>query len=116
MAQPSHAQLTSEIENLRNQLADRDARIDSLRQSEGRFRLVAESTHDLVSLLGVNGEELYACPSFHQLTGYDREAALETPFRIRAHPADIDFVDRVRAAALRGESQRIEYRCLGMDG
>jgi len=116
MAQPSRAQLLGEIERLRNQLAERDARIDSLIQSEARFRLVAESTHDLVRLHGLHGEELYASPSLRQLAGYVREEVLDTPFRLRVHPDDLELIQQTRAASLRGERRRIEYRCLRTDG
>jgi nitrogen fixation/metabolism regulation signal transduction histidine kinase len=64
MAQAPRARLLDEIAHLRTQLAERDAQIESLRQSEARFRLMAESTNDLISLTTVTGEKLYASPSF----------------------------------------------------
>jgi len=64
MAQSPRARLLDEISNLRRQLAERDTQIDVLRQSEARFRLMAESTNDLISLTTATGEKLYASPSY----------------------------------------------------
>jgi K+-sensing histidine kinase KdpD len=64
LAQSPRARRLDEISNLRRQRAERDAQIDALRQSEARFRLMAESTNDLISLTTVTGEKLYASPSY----------------------------------------------------
>src|SRR5262249_17285247 len=116
MAQAPRARLLEEIAQLRRQLAERDAQIESLRQSEARFRLMAEATNDLISLTTVTGEKLYASPSYQHFTGYAPDEVLNTPFHIRVHPDDLEFVKQARAANLRGASTQIEYRCLRKDG
>jgi PAS domain S-box-containing protein len=89
---------------------------EALRQSEERYRLLADSAEDYVGLFDTNGNRLYVSPSFLRLTGFSLEELAATNFRTRVHADDLALVERARDANLRGEHTRIEYRCLRKDG
>ncbi len=79
---------------------------EALRESEERFRLLAETTNDLVCLQELDGRYLYVSPSSKRLLGYEPEELLGVdPFDL-IHPED---VPRVRSGPqedlLRGEPQ-----------
>lgn len=116
MEQPTNAQLRAQLKHLQDQLADCQRHNETLRQSQAQLRLLAECTEDLISLTSISGERLYISPSHTKLTGYTIDELQNTPFQARVHPADLSLVENARAANHRGETTRIEYRCLRKDG
>lgn len=68
-------------------------RVDkALQQSQERYRLIADNMSDLIGILDVNGNSLYASPSHETVLGYPPEfyegkGAFET-----VHPDDLAFV------------------------
>lgn len=83
----------------------------ALRQSEAKFRLLAENMRDLVGLHDEEGNYLYLSPSVHFLLGYQPEELLGQSFYQFIHREDCD---RVRAnfepSALRDSLVPITYR------
>ncbi len=59
-----------------------------LRQSEARFRVLAEYSSDLVTVLDANGEITYISPSVERIGGYRPEAAIGRRFSELVHPDD----------------------------
>jgi len=57
---------------------EKDAEI-ALRESEERFRLIAESARDVIWLLDRNAKLLYISPSVERLRGYTPEELMDTP-------------------------------------
>jgi PAS domain S-box-containing protein len=91
---------------------------EALRRSEERFRLLAESTSDLVCLHEPDGRYLYVSPSCRRLLGYDPEELLgRKPFDL-LHPEDTERVlKRAQEQALPGASAvPLTYRARRKDG
>ena len=89
-----------------------------LRQSEERFRALAETSHYLVTELDADGHLIYASPNCRELLGYAPEEMLGTLRVSNLHPEDIE--DAV-AAFLRvmksvGPVKPISFRVRHRDG
>jgi diguanylate cyclase (GGDEF)-like protein/PAS domain S-box-containing protein len=89
---------------------------ESLRESEERFRLIAENVGDLVAMLDVDGRRLYNSPSYRSVFA---EAGVEPgsdSFR-EIHPEDRERIKGLFAETVRtGMGQRAEFRFLLKDG
>jgi PAS domain S-box-containing protein len=69
---------------------------EALRESEARFRLLAEKTSDLVCLHEPEGRYIYISPSCRRLLGYEPEEPVGTDPYDLFHPADFE---RIRSTA-----------------
>ena len=69
-------------------ITERKRTEDALRESEELYRLIAEHTSDLISLLDEDGRFLYVSPSYEAVLGYNPVMLLgRTPFEL-LHPED----------------------------
>jgi PAS domain S-box-containing protein len=113
------AQLAQTVDELRQRLAartsERAVAVAALRASEERYRLIAESTNDLISLLDRDGQFRYASPSFREMLGYDPAALLGRPAFAMVHADDAAQVQLQWAATLeQGKAQAlVRYRHSG---
>jgi PAS domain S-box-containing protein len=87
-----------------------------LRDSETLFRLIAESTTDMIAVVRVDGVRSYLSPSYRVLMG-DPEQMVGTDSFAQVHPDDRLRIKRVfdRTVAS-GHGERAEYRFLTRDG
>lgn len=89
---------------------------DTLRESEDRYRLIAENADDLVALLDAQGRWLYVSPSYDKVLDPDDVAPGADPFA-RLHPDD---ADQARAAVARarasGKPRELSWRMVDRDG
>jgi PAS domain S-box-containing protein len=69
---------------------------EALRESEARFRLLAEKTSDLVCLHEPDGRYIYISPSCRRLLGYEPEELIGTDPYDLFHPGDLE---RIRSTA-----------------
>jgi PAS domain S-box-containing protein len=86
------------------------ASLAALRESEERYRLIADNAIDLISLIDHADRVTYASPSYQSVLGYP-------PARLTEHPAS-DIVhpdDRDRWLSQRGRAPAL-FRCRHADG
>jgi len=64
---------------------------DALRESEARYRLLADHATDLISHHSDDGTYLYASPASRQLLGYEPEELIGKSVYELIHPEDLEF-------------------------
>ena len=69
-------------------VTEREEAAASLRESEERFRLIAEHAHDLIALLDNDGRFSYVSPSCGPMLGYTPQELQNTVARDLIHPED----------------------------
>jgi two-component system cell cycle sensor histidine kinase/response regulator CckA len=69
-------------------VTEREEATQALRESEDRFRLIADNAHDLIALLDVEGRCRYLSPSCDSRLGYPAGALLGTVASELIHPDD----------------------------
>ena len=90
--------------------------ITARKLSEDRYRLLAESTDDLVILTDRQGCALYISPSVERKLGWTIDEFSNASWRARVHPDDLDCVEGMRQRALAGEHTHFRYRAKNKDG
>ncbi len=95
----------------------RSAMENALRESERRFRMLAEKSRDLVTLVSAEGVLLYVSPSVQVLLGFKPDHLLGTLLSDLIHPEDRDRAmnEFRRVAADGGELPPFEYRLRRQD-
>lgn len=88
----------------------------TLRDTEERYKLLADHTDDIVGLNDTEGNRLYISPSYFRKTGWTREELDNRNWRFVVHPDDIELVVRARADNIAGKATRIEHRICCKDG
>jgi PAS domain S-box-containing protein/diguanylate cyclase (GGDEF)-like protein len=83
----------------------------ALRESEARYRLLAEHATDMISRHTPDGRFLYASPASRSLLGYGPEELIGTRPAELIHPDDVTALDSFRSAMLNNASAAaITYR------
>lgn len=85
---------------------------EALRESETRFRFIAENMEDMLRQLDKNGIILYISPSVVSITGYTPEELLGKSSSGFIHPDDAEQVIQQSEAAIvaHKSSMRVDYR------
>jgi len=98
-------------------VTEREKAVRALRQSEERYRVVSETTSDLVVELDAEGRLLFASASIEQVLGYSAEELVgTTPFNL-LHPEEVEplterFIQRLGASGRSGKGAvfRVRHR------
>ena len=103
-------QVASAVAHRRNQ--------DAVRESESRFRSLAETATPAICIYGK--KFYYLNPSLAKLCGYTREEllAMKDPWPVLLHPSDLALATQRSEARLRGESviSHYEFRVFRKNG
>ncbi len=78
---------------LRREIAERSAAEDKLRQSELRYRLLAENASDLIWTTNTAGQITYVSPSLFPLLGYTQEQGLQMAWKDLVSQHSLDAVE-----------------------
>lgn len=89
---------------------------EALRESEERYRLLADHMEDFVALNDTEGNRLYLSPSFYRKTGWTPAGLKRSHWRTRVHTEDLHKLESTRAANLNGQTTTIEHRTRCRDG
>ncbi len=73
-------------------ITDRVLAEEKLRESEERYKLISQNSHDIVSLMDLEGQYLFVSPSLKDTLGYEVEEMLGTKTIDYIHPDDLSEV------------------------
>ncbi|UNU26932.1 PAS domain S-box protein [Microcoleus vaginatus] len=91
----------------------------TIRESEERFRQLAENIQDSVWLMSAEFTDLlYLSPAYEQIWGRSREELYADPLKMMewVHPEDKHLLEEAMGRVLQGESTNTEYRVFLPDG
>ncbi|MEG4808732.1 PAS domain S-box protein [Microcoleus sp. F8-D3] len=91
----------------------------NIRESEERFRQLAENIQDSVWLMSAEFTDLlYLSPAYEQIWGRSREELYANPLKMMewVHPEDKHLLQQAMGRVLQGESTHTEYRFFRPDG
>ena len=99
-------------------LSQRTALLGRLRESEARYRLLAEHSSDIVLNLDIDGRMRFVSKSIETLGGYSPDEMFGRKASEFVHPDDRGLVVGVHASAFSapGHTHMIEHRVLAADG
>jgi PAS domain S-box-containing protein len=106
------------LEGFITDITERTLADERVRESENRYKLLAENMRDLVCLHDLDGKYLYVSPSAETLLGYTPDELVGTsPYNL-FHPEDAERLrDEAHARLLKGETGIvIEYRMRDKSG
>jgi diguanylate cyclase (GGDEF)-like protein/PAS domain S-box-containing protein len=89
----------------------------SLAASEARFRLLAETSRDIIVLSDLDGQRHYISPAVTEVLGWQPSELLGNAGAEAIHPDDIPEVNRLFEDCLQGKPPRVlPYRVKAKDG
>ncbi len=105
------------VETLDRTEADRQEAETALKESEARYRLVAEYSSDLLTMNATDGTYLYVSPASEKLLGYRPDELVGTSPRRLILEADLPVIEEARRQLLaKPTTLRIRYRMRRKDG
>ncbi len=98
-------------------IAERNRFELNLTASEGRFRLLAEGSSDIIVLMNLLGECQYASPAVTKLLGWEPEEFVHLGYEQIVHAGELDEVNRLFEDCRAGKpSNTLIYRSKRKDG
>ncbi|HEY1276297.1 MAG TPA: SpoIIE family protein phosphatase [Thermoleophilaceae bacterium] len=111
------AHFLQSLANVVGAASERARSEDVIRDSEARFRALADNTPALMWTTDAEGHVTFVNQGWLRFTGRDLKEELGDTFALSAHPDDrTELVARWRQAFARREEFRMEYRLLRHDG
>jgi len=98
-------------------LTERDRFMESLRESESRYRNFIENAPDVIYSLAEDGSITSLNPAFERITGWSCSEWLGKPFKTLIHPSDLPLAIETFKQSLGGKEQPpYELRVLSKSG
>ena len=98
-------------------ITERKKAEEALLESEKKYRLIAENMTDLIGIVDIKGNVLYASPSYEGILGYDLQSCIGKNVVGHLHPEDIPVVqDNFNYMVQNKTPFQIEFRYLHRNG
>jgi diguanylate cyclase (GGDEF)-like protein/PAS domain S-box-containing protein len=93
-----------------------DALQDAVAVSEARFRLLTETSRDVILLSDRAGQHIYVSPAVTEMLGWLPDRLISKTYDDIVHPDDQEMVARLLDNCRTGGSKAAVYRCRKLDG
>jgi PAS domain S-box-containing protein len=98
-------------------VTERERSEAALRQSEEKFRILAETSPDYIYQVDAKGEIIYASTSVEQITGYKPQELIGRRFSDLINPSDLsDTMEKFQTALSQKGKEIFELRFIKKDG
>ena len=103
---------------LSHNISDRKKAEEALRESEMKYRMLVENSHDIIYTISHDGILTFVSPSWTTLLGHDPAYVAGKSFRQFVHPADVPACEAflAKVVSTRQRQSGIEYRVIHADG
>ena len=89
----------------------------ALQKSQEKYRLITESTFDIITLIDLSGRIEYVSPAYERVTGFDNDSFTGKPFATNVHPEDQAILRKSVTSVIEGgKPATIEVRFLNKEG